>query len=84
MTVERCKRDDSLVSKEDRLRLILAHREEVNPDLLLTDSEVAALLNCSLPFLRIGRKDGIRQGRPLDLPPHFVLFGKMVPHLKKG
>jgi hypothetical protein len=67
-----------MISREERLRLILAHREEVNPDLLLTDYEVAALLNCSLTFLRLGRKDGRRQGKVLDLPPHKVIFGRMV------
>jgi len=71
-------RDDGMISREERLRLILAHREEVNPDLLLTDYEVAAMLNCSLMFLRDGRKDGRRKGKVLDLPPHKVIFGRMI------
>jgi len=72
---------DSVVRREERLRLILTYQEDINPDLLLTDREVAELLNCSLASLQNGRKDGRRKGKvlgPHDLPPHKVLFGKMV------
>jgi hypothetical protein len=75
------RRNGSLLSKEERLRLILTHREDVNPDLLLSVEEVMVLLNCSVSSLEIGRKDGRRKGKILgqdDLPPHKVLFETLI------
>jgi len=60
------------------MRLILVNRADLNPDLLLDEFEVAALLNCSVKTLKAGRPEGRVKDRQLNLPPHLVIFGRMV------
>ena len=71
------------MSAEKRLELLLTRREQVNPDAMLTDIEVATLLNCSVQMLRIGRASGGKvisggEARVKNLPPHHFLFERMV------
>lgn len=71
------------LSAERRLELLLTRQEQVNPDTMLTDVEVATLLNCSVGLLRIGRATNgkmISRGEIVvkNLPPHYVLFGRLI------
>jgi hypothetical protein len=70
---------NGLPSPKERLELLLTRQAEVNPDAMLTDVELATLLNCSLDVLRIARTSGGRmKNRTKNLPPHQVLFGRLV------
>ncbi len=74
--------DTGRITRKERQALILTGGE-INPDALLDDCEVAALLNCSVQQLRIGRaKEGrmLRDGKEhvKNLPPHRVLWGRLV------
>lgn len=71
------------LTNRERLELLLTRQEQVNPDAMLDDVEVATLLNCSVQQLRVARAS---KGRMLgkegfvvkNLPPHLVLFGRLV------
>lgn len=78
---------DKLLTDKERLEILLTRQESVNPDAMLDDIEVATLLKCSPQQLQIGRKS---EGKVLrqrggktevfykDLPPHHVLFGRLI------
>lgn len=74
---------ERILTSERRLEILLTRQEQVNPDAMLDDVELAALLNCSVDQLRIGRAAKgkvISRGevKIKNLPPHQVLFGRLV------
>ncbi len=75
------KKSPRLTHKERTLAILTS--ATVNPDALLDDVEVAALLKCSEEILRIGRRSAgkiLSRGeiKNKDLPPHRVIFGRMI------
>lgn len=76
---EQKKKVKAVLSSAQRLELLLTRQEQVNPDAMLDDVELAVLLNCSVQVLRISRtSNGKMKGRVKNLPPHQVLFGRLI------